>query len=811
MKFISIILTSSKFKLLLRCLKSVILQRKVSFQYDIVINVNTLNDDYYNLVIKEIPKLYDLKKYNIEIVRTRSNGRPGRGHNSCIDLFKERTKYDYLTMIDGDDLYYPVAFQRFELFIKKYPNIDLLHLMLNDRVHFQNEENYNYKSLSLNYKLISGFIDTKNWWKTHKMDSPFIGKIADNKTPSRILLCSRNIFNVTHQIKYSENAKLYDDYLAFCSLYEAQLRNEINTYSCSDTYIYLYNSLNDYSVSYRFKEKDHVSEQKVWDDETKIYTNVKNDNWNVSQLPYAIVQNPENFYILDKIKFAEREVINFELNKNTERYNAISKINTDNSQETFDLVEFNLLYLIKSGLDTPENIMNICKLYFKFNKSNEAFYHLFSLEKYPSLDNFEFIFNTLYNFKLYSRLEKYITILSRYDGVSEEILKKIEIVKKTKMILKNQNFYKSNTVNVGLDPNKKLFIYYTGYSGDFNGKNYGEKNVYGSELAAIKLCEKLKNKYNTIVLCETTQNLLHNGVYYINYTYYNSLITRYEIEYFLISRFTNVFIDLNLTVVKNLYFIFHDARQHNQYYNVFTPFYAYPLYYNIHKKFKKQLLVSKWQKENLFKSFNRFNLNDIDKSKFVIIGNGIDTSINKNNKFDEKDPFKFIYCSNPNRGLLPLCKILVKLHKKYPKITLDIYFNEFNDPIIKKYINENDFIKFHGKISNKLLWNKLSKSTFWIYPNLYSHETFCIACLEAMNNKNLVITRDFSALPELVNDKNLLIPANLKENDLVEYTYNKLSQLMNNRKQITILQNKLYEKSLNYDWTNVYNKLVEIL
>lgn len=811
MKFLSIILTSSKFDLLVRCLKSVINQRKVNFEYKIIVNVNTLNEDYYKLVLDKIPKFFNLKKSNIEIVRTESNGRPGKGHNSCLKLFKEKKEYDYLTMIDGDDLYYPVAFQRFELFLKKYPNLDLLHLMLNDRVHFQNEENYNYKSLSLNYKLISGFVDTQNWWRTHKMDNPFIGRIADNKTPSRILLCSRNIFNTTHPIKYSENARLYDDYLAFCSFYEAQLKNEINTYSCSDTYIYFYNSLNDFSVSYRFKEKDHNEEQNVWNKETEKYINVKKDNWNIGNLPYAIIENPKNYYILDKIKYAEEQVVSYELQKNQERYKDLLKINSDDSESTFDKVEFNLLYLIKSGIDTQENIINITKLYLKKNLLNQAFYQLFKLEQYPTKDNYEYIFNFLYNCKLYDRLERYIEILSRFDDVSENILEKIKIVNDAKILYKNRNLYRSKNVNIALDKNKKTLIYYTGYSGDFNGKNYGEKNVYGSELAAIKLCEKLKNKYNVIVLCETTENILHNGVYYINYNFYNSLITYYEIEYFIVSRFTNVYIDLDLTLPNNVYFILHDARPHNQYHNIFTPFMGFPLYYNFRDNFKKQFFVSKWQKENHLNILKRFDIN-MNTDNFEIIGNGIDTSINKNNPFNKKDPYKFIYCSNPNRGLLPLCKILIKLHKKYPQITLDIYFNDFNDDKIKKYIRENDFIKFHGKISNTLLWEKLSKSTFWIYPNLYSHETFCIACLEAMNNKNVVITRNFSALPELVNDNNLLIPLELsKEEDIVNYTYDKLNKLMNNRNEITNIQNKLYKRSLVFDWNNVYEKLISFL
>ena len=52
MKLLAIILTSSKLYLLKRGLDSILNQRKVSFNYDIVIIVNTLKDEYYQEVLK---------------------------------------------------------------------------------------------------------------------------------------------------------------------------------------------------------------------------------------------------------------------------------------------------------------------------------------------------------------------------------------------------------------------------------------------------------------------------------------------------------------------------------------------------------------------------------------------------------------------------------------------------------------------------------------------------------------------------------------------------------------------------------------
>ena len=806
MKVLSIILTSSKYKLLLRCINSVINQYPVNFDYDIIINVNTKNEEYFKKVNKEIPKLY--KNSNLIIIRTESNGYPGKGHNSCLNIFKNNKKYDYLLMIDGDDMYYPCAFQRFEQFVNKYPDIDLLHMMLNDRVHFSNKECFNYKNLALNYKLISAFEDNKNWWYTHQMDSPFIGLLSENKTPSRIILCSRKIFETTIPIEYSEDIKLYDDYIAFLSFYEAQLRKELNTYSCADTYIYLYNSLNDESASYKFKDKKY--EQEVWEREKTKYTHVLKDNWNIKNLPYAIINQPKNYTTYDKLVFCSQNVINYELQENITRYDKLNNLDYT-KKEDLEKGEFILLYLIKSGLDTEENIKRLIQIYFKLEKQNSGFLYIFRLERMaPTQETYEYIFNLFYQFKLYGRSIKYYNILKRYGDINKDIQEKMDNLEKLKVSKKTFYYFKKAQINFTLDPNKELLVYYTGFSGDYNGFNYGTKEVYGSEIAAIKISENLTNKYNCIVLCETKSNIIHKGVLYIHYNTWEIIRSYYKIDYLIISRFISSILDINLLDIDNVYYILHDARIHNQFYNKYIPLFGIPLFYNYYKKFKKILFVSEWQKNNLKLIFELIK-EDLYTENFKVLGNGINTLNNINNDFDNKDKFKFIYCSNPDRGLILLCEIIKRLHNIYKEITLDIYFWNIEDPNIQKYIDDYDYINFHGKVSNEKINEEFAKTSIWIYPNQYSHETFCIACLEAMNNKNAVITRDFSALPELVKDIGILIPQELKDEKLIKFCVKKALELLNNNEKLEKIQNDLYYKSLNYDWSIIANNLKNIL
>ena len=312
MKLLVLILTSSKINLLKRALKSALTQKNINIDYDVKIVVNTLNEEYYKEVIATIK--------GVEIIRTESNGSPGKGHNSCLKVFQDRPEYTHSSIMDGDDMWYPVALQQLERMLIKEPELDLVHLLLNDRVHFHNPDNFNSKDLKFNYKLISSFRENENWWKKVKGQSPLEGRIEESKTPSRIILTSRKIFNTTLPIVYSEDMKLYDDMIAFFSFYEAQLRNELNTFSTSETNIYLYNSLNDHSASYNFKDRE--AENMIFRKERAKYTNVMKDNWNIKELPFIKVEQPDNFTTHEKLNFCNIEVVNFEA---SEKFNRLKK------------------------------------------------------------------------------------------------------------------------------------------------------------------------------------------------------------------------------------------------------------------------------------------------------------------------------------------------------------------------------------------------------------------------------------------------------------------------------------------------------
>ena len=65
---------------------------------------------------------------------------------------------------------------------------------------------------------------------------------------------------------------------------------------------------------------------------------------------------------------------------------------------------------------------------------------------------------------------------------------------------------------------KPVLAFYMGYSAAFNGENYNERNVYGSEIGIIHLAEALVDTYTVFVFvyCEPSDEISKNGVTYLS-------------------------------------------------------------------------------------------------------------------------------------------------------------------------------------------------------------------------------------------------------------------------------------------------------
>lgn len=169
------------------------------------------------------------------------------------------------------------------------------------------------------------------------------------------------------------------------------------------------------------------------------------------------------------------------------------------------------------------------------------------------------------------------------------------------------------------------------------------------------------------------------------------------------------------------------------------------------KRFDKIVCVSDWQMQ-------LYNLiSGVPYSECVVIKNAIhpiDMGDDLNKEYD--GTVRLIYHTTPHRGLEILVPVFEELCKMHDNIHLDVYSSfkiygwEERD---KQYsalfdrCKENPNITYHGSVSNEEVREALKKSHIFAYPCIWP-ETSCLAVIEAMSAKNIVVCPNFAALPE---------------------------------------------------------------
>ncbi len=302
-KILITLLTSGKLNFLKESYNSIINQEPINIDYDIVIIVNTLNDSYY----EEVNKLFK------NVIRTESNGYPGKGHNSCINYFKEKTNYDYLIPLDGDDFMYPFFLKNLLNYIKRPYTPDILFLPFSDNLTTKFEKclHYPFKECYFNFNL--DFLDCMNGVYKTKL-SPFKHSLEYINTPARIILISRNALSIN--FNYQEDCKWYDDLLPFLQIFETSILypNKYNIYFVEDYYLHIYNSLNDNSASKNFLS--NVKENYVEENENfqKVIQNkfLAIRNWDLKKIK-VLGNSYDKSYLKQKFNFIKKLIINLEL------------------------------------------------------------------------------------------------------------------------------------------------------------------------------------------------------------------------------------------------------------------------------------------------------------------------------------------------------------------------------------------------------------------------------------------------------------------------------------------------------------------
>uniref|UniRef100_A0A6C0E216 Uncharacterized protein n=1 Tax=viral metagenome TaxID=1070528 RepID=A0A6C0E216_9ZZZZ len=411
------------------------------------------------------------------------------------------------------------------------------------------------------------------------------------------------------------------------------------------------------------------------------------------------------------------------------------------------------------------------------------------------------LINTILESDIYDFLIPYLYIdvkinLGQINLAIPQLKRLLELYPNNQPLLNIKYAICDNSINssIKLSSNNKTIVFHTGGEQSIfkNWNPKGDSRISGSEHMAINLAQEFHKKgYRVFIIGSFEESILdidnqciHNGVEYIDYKYFSEFALKYEIDILIISRYT-----ANLVYydnIKSVYLWVHDVLPVTDDSNCFQ----------IHKeKFKSIIAISNWQKDNIVSKLN------IPEERIIVSRNAIHQKRFLKNHI-EKTPFRFIYTSDPSRGLTNLINLIPFIKEKYPLTTLHIFVKKENvDYDTLKTIEKLDYVFIHGRVSQEQLAIEFMKSDIFFYPTDFK-ETYCITVLEAMCSKCLVVTVKLAALTEIVEGKGILCDYPFRDNidELLDKLYFVLDR--------PVLKNYFINNAYNWGMAQTFDNLV---
>lgn len=168
----------------------------------------------------------------------------------------------------------------------------------------------------------------------------------------------------------------------------------------------------------------------------------------------------------------------------------------------------------------------------------------------------------------------------------------------------------------------------------------------------------------------------------------------------------------------------------------------------LRKRFSKIVAVSDWQMQ----MYNM--ILGVPYKESVVIKNAIHPIEIKQKEYN--GTVRIIYHTTPHRGLEILVPVFEKLCERYDNIELDVFssfsiygWEQRDEPYRELFerCKTHPKINYHGAVSNERIREELKRSHIFAYPSIWP-ETSCLAAIEAMSAKNIVVCPNYAALPE---------------------------------------------------------------
>ena len=348
-------------------------------------------------------------------------------------------------------------------------------------------------------------------------------------------------------------------------------------------------------------------------------------------------------------------------------------------------------------------------------------------------------------------------------------------------------FVASELYEAVVRPTKPVLAIYAGYSPSFTGKSVELKQVWGSELAAVRLAEALSKTYDVTVFCSClNEETQHNGVKYLHLSYYSAFAKSKRVDVLIVSRFMHFFLEHECRATKVVLWL-HDKIPHYMWKGIALPDTGRPFFANMIKALDKIVCVSKWQAEAALTEFVGSPV-----LKTCVIGNALQPSY-----FTAKPKVKarFIFCTEPSRGLTPLMTMFQAIVQKVPHATLHVYWSLDKLPDTAPHPG----ITFFDKVPQQELAQRMQEAEVMAYPNT-GHETYCMAALEAQAAGCVVVCRDFSGVAETVGERGILVPGLAIDEDWIQRATGACLNLLSDDSRMAQLSERARAWALDQTW-----------
>ena len=345
-----------------------------------------------------------------------------------------------------------------------------------------------------------------------------------------------------------------------------------------------------------------------------------------------------------------------------------------------------------------------------------------------------------------------------------------------------------------------ILCFYMGYSKGFTGENYNTKNVYGSEINALKLAESLTSLYDVYIFVNiyVEDEIKYNGVQYLSFS---KLHTFKKIDIMIVVRYINYFIYFKNIATKTFIWIC-DTIINPAYNGLLIENTASSIIYNLRTNINGLICLSNWHIHNVK------GVLETDYFPIHLIYNPLDLSYYKPNISIKK--YSFIYMSDVSRGLTILLDCLLYIQKYIPDISLTVFrSHEFTEDIIIKLDKLNN-TTIYGKESQETIANECLQAEYFFYPTNFP-ETFCNCAAEAQLYNCVCIYNNIGGLNTTINDRGMQINYDINDIDYIEKTCKDVMELMNDEEKKNFYLNKGFEWAKKLDISNIKDKWLKII